>query len=502
MPTVIVTPKPAIGRDLPYGSERLNQDHMPPRTRRGALARPGCELLVTVFLCLLICRTFLVEAYIVPTGSMATTLLGTHRDVTCPGCRIHFAVGVDESGAAGPLLCPNCGHTNFARAAIHDSTGDRLIVQKYVYSFRKPRRWEVVVFENPETPGEAYVKRVVGLPGERVRLRDGDVWINDQRVRKSLAEQRALRVLVYDQNHPPPDALHFPRWLTRRGSHEQALESGWNALGNAFQRKPAPCADGNPIDWLEYHHWEPDRQAPGPVRDFVAYNGIGAGGEHRVDDLMLETQLAFRPNVPSLHLRLEHAATRFVVTIPISSGTTITVDQNGTRSQLPARTPALIASPPSAPRWHRIEASVIDQALLVAIDGQPLFDPIPFDNASSRPRAPSSPLAIGVPEGEAEVRDLKIFRDVYYTPALAGSMRQPHAVNTPVTLEADQYFVLGDNSPVSNDSRFWPRGPVVQAARLVGKPFLVHLPSQMIPLHLWGPARVWIPDFRQIRYIH
>ena len=62
-------------------------------------------------------------------------------------------------------------------------------------------------------------------------------------------------------------------------------------------------------------------------------------------------------------------------------------------------------------------------------------------------------------------------------------------------------FVLGDNSPVSNDSRFWNEGPVVRGSMFLGRPFLVHLPGQVVPLKVFGRSVCWVPDPRQIRYI-
>ena len=60
--------------------------------------------------CVLLVRTFSAEAYVVPTGSMAPTLLGLHREIDCPNCQFLFVVGIDEDGtyAARPV-CPNCG---------------------------------------------------------------------------------------------------------------------------------------------------------------------------------------------------------------------------------------------------------------------------------------------------------------------------------------------------------------------------------------------------------
>src|SRR5262245_3319069 len=115
------------------------------RPARGA-GRQTVELLVCLALCVIVVRTFSAEAYVVPTGSMAPTLLGWHRELVCPNCQYPFDVGIDEDGHAGPSVCPNCGEAGLDSLPAVECGGDRVLVQKFLYDFRTPKRWEVAVF--------------------------------------------------------------------------------------------------------------------------------------------------------------------------------------------------------------------------------------------------------------------------------------------------------------------------------------------------------------------
>jgi signal peptidase I len=104
--------------------------------------------LFPIFLIVLLLRSFLVEPFRIPSGSMMPTLL----------------------------------------------IGDYILVNKYVYGFRlpvlntkviqlgAPERGDVVVFRYPEDPSTPFIKRVVGLPGDRIAYHDKALWINDERI--------------------------------------------------------------------------------------------------------------------------------------------------------------------------------------------------------------------------------------------------------------------------------------------------------------------------------
>lgn len=56
--------------------------------------------------------------------------------------------------------------------------GQRIIISKIVYWFHEPERGDIIIFPNPNNPDEEYIKRIIGLPGETVEIKDGVVHIH------------------------------------------------------------------------------------------------------------------------------------------------------------------------------------------------------------------------------------------------------------------------------------------------------------------------------------
>jgi Signal peptidase, peptidase S26 len=150
----------------------------------------------------------------------------------------------------------------------------------------------------------------------------------------------------------------------------------------------------------------------------------------------------------------------------------------------------------SLPRANALlELSIVDRQFLLAIDERLVFEPYPYEPAALPQQPSTRPLAIGSLGADVEISELAVLRDIYYTRPIDGRW----AIDTACTLGPEEYFVLGDNSPLSDDSRLWDESPAVPAEMLVGRPLFVHLPSR-----LWevGNLTLQVPDLSKMRAIH
>ncbi len=158
----------------------------PGSRRSGEGAIDTIESLVVAFILAFVFRAFIVEAFVIPTGSMACTLYGEHWTHTCTACGYEYAVGAQRTphGAvrrAKKITCPNCRWIDDSPAARPEG-GDRILVLKWPLDFAPliPRldvdRWDVVVFKDPADGTTNFIKRLVGLPDEVLKIYDGDIY--------------------------------------------------------------------------------------------------------------------------------------------------------------------------------------------------------------------------------------------------------------------------------------------------------------------------------------
>jgi signal peptidase I len=428
------------------------------------------ESLVLFIAAILFLRTVTVEPFGVPTGSMAPTLCGNHRALACPRCGYPVRVGEpgNKRSEYPEVRCPNCGMANLPIASAPDISGDRLLVDKNVFRLRSPRRWEVCVFICPSDKSKPYVKRVVARPGERVQVQDGDIWINGELARKTLAEARECRFPVFDADYAPPGGW-ARRWLAdgtvpALGAAQPTPLPEWLSLdGNDLI---VSAADATAPRLAAYWHVSPETLAAEVIRDGFEYNGhTSPAHDFAVHDFFVECEVEVQSGVGNVELKLTDGADE--ATARIAAG-----GEFG-ESKLLVPPEGLVRTanrPPLKPgKRYRVEMAFVDRRVSVAVDRHEYFS---FDlPPGPRRRDVTNPFRLGAEAATVAFRHVRLYRDVYYRPADRNAGAEPYQ------LGPDEYFLLGDNSANSDDSRSW-QIPGVPERNFLGKPFLLHQPSR------------------------
>jgi signal peptidase I len=495
----------------------------PPRsTQSSRNIRETIESIVIAFVLAFLFRTFEAEAFVIPTGSMAPTLQGMHKDVDCPECGYRYQASASieapderqqrelqrelrrveddlrrlrqmprqgelameegrlrkritrlrEQMVNGPKIataaCPMCLDT--MRADDQPTfNGDRILVNKFVYDVRDPRRWEVIVFKYPGDAKMNYIKRLIGLPNETVRIYQGDIFIKPggedrfDMARKSPDLTRATLQDVHDNRYVPRELVEkkWPfRWQVwppsdsppgdppRGGWVASAAPEGDHDVHQVFTIDGTATA----TEWIRYRHLVPsgddwERMQRGPlspaavaqirpqlITDFYAYNTSMTRdqgptlqpprrGLHWVGDLLVEVEVIVKKAAGELLLDLVEGGKHFTATVDLGSG------QAGLSIEgFPEFAPRATTRMRAAGNYHLAFANVNDQLLLWIDDHLVEFDtPTTYDASAVfgdrqqiRPQSTTddagdlAPVGVGAKAAAVEVTGLKIRRDRYY----------------------------------------------------------------------------------------
>ena len=90
---------------------------------------------------------------------------------------------------------------------------DYLIVDEITYRFRDPKRGEVIVFKYPQSPTQRYIKRIIGLPGETVIIKNGQITIINGNEKFVLDESRYLSD-SYTSGEIKASLSGYPEWVS------------------------------------------------------------------------------------------------------------------------------------------------------------------------------------------------------------------------------------------------------------------------------------------------
>lgn len=527
--------------------------------------------IIIAFALAFVFRGFVVEAFVIPTGSMAPTLMGAHMKFRDPSSGYVWPVGpwYAREGPSGsyynpqgvPPLPPITVHDpitgrQIQRARVPLSSGDRILVLKYLYSIMDPARFDVIVFKNPEIPTENYIKRLIGLPGEEIALVDGDVFVRRGGVpageegknlwaqsgwkiaRKPRAVQNAVWQTVFDSSFTPPPPESFrPPWTSET--------PGWTLNDTAVY-----AYAGTTRTELVFNQARPRITTPGAgetwaINDRYAYNEMPAQTQRfPVSDVRLRAGI--EPEAAGLVVEASIVARGFEFQARIE-GTTATLRRRELLGAAGAygkwedlRTGSVGALAPG--RVTDVAFFMVDQSLHLEVDRRPVVEPWEYDWGPGERilRATGQPIEhyaqLQLRDGPNVLADPRIYtppqvrwafsgaplkmhrvgldRDIHYQPdsfkhhsRLRGPARATSPA-APVHLGPHQFFACGDNSPASLDMRlldsvkpwvaqqFDDTVGVIPRELLLGRAFFVYWPS----LHREsGPMPM--ADFGRMRFI-
>ena len=463
---IIVPKTPTVVKDVPTPTppQPFMARHMP----NAASIRETIESIAIAFILAFLFRTFEAEAFVIPTGSMAPTLMGRHKDLKCEKCGYPYQVSASEevsregqpkeyNDQIGSCTCPMCRYTMGidGRNPQQSYSGDRIIVNKFSYQFNDPKRFDVIVFYFPEKASDNYIKRLAGLPNETLRIRFGDISTRPNNAKEDGGDSQAefkiarkphdvlLTMLqpVFDNDYMPTIAkLGWPiRWLPDSTSNDPA--NTWISDDSTNYQTDGK-ADGEV--WLRYHHRVPSfnqwaaadssgKTPPNQVKsqlitDFTAYDtgrtiaalkgyaaqNVDRFGLHWVGDLAVSTTADLQSNSGQLVLELIKGGRKFQCRIDAATGkAALSIDGNDMKSFQPTAQTKI-----RGPGKFDLIFSNCDQELRLWVDGSVVkFDqPTTYDNLHDTVPTPLdlSPVGVASQGAKIKISHLKVMRDIYY----------------------------------------------------------------------------------------
>ncbi len=381
---------------------------------------------------------------------MVPAFLGDHYLIDCADCGISFSVDAENIPDHQEATCPNCGFQGNSYQNLKRQPATPITLNT---NFDDLARWDVVAFQFSGSTKYG-VKRIVGLPGESIQIRNGDVWVNGILASRDWATKNQMKILSFDSE--------FLR-ESKSGDVERLIFQGlWKKNGMTFRLDSNEKGSA----WVFYQPIISFRGAenrmPTPlIRDNYAFNQSNSRSKlNSVDQLLVELEL---------NVAAGNRVALFIPQVDRVVGFWLNTSDNCVsiydENQLLAN-----SSFSATNGWFKLSVSTIDDDLQLFIDDQLVCESLGTSLGNLIDGVPQLPEKFvgkypvclygdaGIMGGSLKVRGLKIFRDVFYTDRGEGNFQ----------LKEDEFLVLGDNSPVSVDSRTWAKSEIARD-QIIGK---------------------------------
>ncbi len=457
--------------------------------------------MLTAFSATLVFLVFEMQAYTIPTGSMADTLKGAHFRLRCTQCGYRFDFDyqpayykmpenavppVDLPLRPAPPRCPSCGYYMESGDNYPVIAGDRIFVLKCIYQFFEPKRWDVIVFRAPMDPRINYIKRLIGLPGEKVSIIDGDVYVDGVIQRKPQHVQDELWMPVYNNNYQPVEPLSMRfNGHSWKQPFKNTDGSNWGTIGEQETIFTLAESKAQRVHTIFYDTSQGN--------DFTATHSYDDPRRFSFmplcSDIMVEFKVSglARDSEEMIGASLSKYGIEYRAMLEGSGKLTISkVVHNGTLEEL-----ATVEAGGDIDRGGDFDFSLanVDHQLVAKAGGAVLNYKLGdgVDGAGEIKDIMPEVKIHGA--GELSITDVAIWRDLHYISKDGPGFDVKQAEEgQEFELEDGQYFVCGDNTPASNDSRMWDRPSegnsgilyrqgIVPRDYLVGKAFVIYWPG-------------------------
>jgi len=210
---------------------------------RKSIVREYAEAIIVAMLLAFAIRVFVVQAFKIPSGSMIPTLLiGDHILVSKLSYGLQWPTDCQMQWAFPPVNC---------------------YTSKTVVAFSKPQRSDIIVFRFPEDEEKDFIKRIVGLPGDTIQLRNKVVLVNGQPLDDKTFTQRidpgVIDGTVNPRDNFGPVTVPEGSYFVMGDNRDQSLDSRfWGYVreekirGKAFRIYWSWNGQGN---WTEWVRW-------------------------------------------------------------------------------------------------------------------------------------------------------------------------------------------------------------------------------------------------------
>jgi signal peptidase I len=227
----------------------------------------GAWLVQAVLMCAVSFAMYLVleqfmGAYVNDANSMSPNIRGKHYVETLPNGD-HLIIGVFTPPAG--MRAVEIRGTGGIVAETYESrdaqllSGERRSPDRFICNKTKfPNRWEATVFKHPRDTSILYVKRLVGLPGERIEIREGAVWANGEKLipPSSLGPIRYVTIQEAGNEEPQPFEITL--------ASEEYFVLGDNTYRSSDSRDWGPLKKDLIIGVADLIYWPPSRWRVNP----------------------------------------------------------------------------------------------------------------------------------------------------------------------------------------------------------------------------------------------